>query len=79
MLTNEKCLEKCQEYLSKHHRKVWERLLVAQEAARTKVYSLLVEYLQESAQELNDDDDFDLLGAFGTDDTALEQLIEQVS
>jgi hypothetical protein len=78
MLTKEKCFEKCRGYLSERHPKVWKRLLLMDEAARTKVYSLLAEYLQQSAPEVTDDDNFHLLGAFGADDSALEQLIEQV-
>jgi hypothetical protein len=37
-----------------------------------------VKYLQESAPELSDDDNFNLLGAFGRDDAALGELIDQV-
>jgi hypothetical protein len=77
MLSKEKCLEKSQEYLRDRHPQVWERLSVTDEAVKLKVYNLLAEYLQESAPELSDDDHFDLLGAFGTDDTALDQLIDQ--
>jgi hypothetical protein len=78
MLTKEKCLEKCQEYLRGSHPKVWERLVATDEAVRVKVYNLLAEYLQQSAPELGDNDNFHLLGAFGMDDSALEQLIGQV-
>jgi hypothetical protein len=45
---------------------------------RLEVYNVLAEYLQPSVPELNDGDDYHLLGAFGTDDIALEQLMEQV-
>jgi hypothetical protein len=78
MLTKEKCIEKCIEHLPHHHPKVWERLSVADKAVRVTVYNLLAEYLQESAPQLNDGDDFDLWGAFGTDDKALEELINHV-
>ncbi len=92
-MTNEKCFE----YLRERHPKVWDRLMVLDEAVRFKFYNLLVEYLQKSALEL---DDFDLFSelraareglfeggherksyrferAFGADDAALEQLVEQ--
>ncbi len=79
MLTKEKCLEKCQEYLRESHPRVWERLLAKDEGVRFKFYNVLVEYLQESGSNLSDNNDFDLNGAFGTNDAELEQLIEQVS
>jgi hypothetical protein len=79
MLTKEKCLERSQEYLRDRHPQVWERLSVANEPVRAKVYDLLAAYLQQSAPELRDDDNFDLLGAFGTDDKALDQLIDHVT
>jgi hypothetical protein len=78
MLSKDKCVEKCQQYLQECHPKVWQRLLVADEAVRTKVYNLLAQYLQESAPQVSDEDNFHLLGAFGTDDSALEELIGHV-
>jgi hypothetical protein len=70
-------LDKYSEYLAQYHPQIWKHL-VEQEALRAKVYKVLSEYLQQSAPQLSDDDDLHLLGAFGTDDSTLEQLIEQV-
>lgn len=79
MLSKDKCFAKSQAYLQQSHPTIWQRLLVSNEAVRAKVYNLLAQYLQESAPGLRDEDNFHLLGAFGTNDEGLEQLINHVA
>jgi hypothetical protein len=69
--------EKYLAYVQGRHPEVWHRLEVLDEEARSKVHKLLLEYLQQSGVELCDD--VDLLGAFGMDDTALEEFVDEVS
>jgi hypothetical protein len=52
--------------------------MVLDEAARLKFYNSLVDFRQKSGFEPSDHD-VNLLGTFGTDDTALEQLLDLVS
>jgi hypothetical protein len=77
MLSMGRCFEKCSEYSPQFHPKIWRRL-ITRDALRIKIYNVLAEYLQESAPELNDDDDCHLLGAFGIDDTALEEVLDWI-
>jgi hypothetical protein len=69
--------EKCIKYLRAHHPKVWDRLMNLDEAMRLTFYNLLVDYLQKSGAEPSAAD-VNLLGAFGTDDAALELLLTSI-
>jgi hypothetical protein len=68
MLSNEKCLEKCQGYLPEFHPTVYECVLVADEAAQSAYWNLLAEHVRKSRPDLSDEDGFNLLGVFGFDD-----------
>jgi hypothetical protein len=69
--------EKCIKYLRAYHPKVWDRLMVLDEAMRFKFYNLLVEYLQKPGADPSAAD-VNLLGAFGTDDAELERLLTSI-